>query len=406
MPLYRYRARDKKNVLHEGEQEAVSREAVANRLLEDRLTPVLIEEIKQATNFNIDFNYFTPKPTISLDDMVLFCRQMHALTRSGIPILRAILGLAETAKNPTMVAILKDVASVLSRGNTLSQALKNYQSYFSPLFISMVSVGESTGHLDEAFKQLVGHLEMERDTRKKVVAAMRYPTLVITAIFIAIMVVNIFVIPSFEKVFSKFGADLPFATQILLASSNFFLEYWWLIILVLVLTIVGFIKYTATEQGAYQWDRIKLTFPLVGGLLNKIALSRFTRTFSMLSSAGVPLLQALEVSAEAVGNRYIEANVKEMRHGIERGDSLARTANASGMFTPLILQMISVGEESGAVDVLLKDVSDFYDEETEYDVQNISAAIEPIMLVFMGIMVLTLALGIFLPLWDLGSAAR
>ncbi|MEY8264131.1 MAG: type II secretion system F family protein, partial [Bermanella sp.] len=225
-------------------------------------------------------------------------------------------------------------------------------------------------------------------------------------IFIAIMVVNVFVIPSFAKVFAKFGADLPFATKVLLASSNFFLEYWWLILGMLFIAIAGFIKYTRSQQGEYQWDKIKLSLPLVGGLLNRVALSRFTRTFSMLSRAGVPILQALEVSAEAVGNRYIEANVKDMRHGIERGDSLARSAHASGMFTPLILQMISVGEESGAVDVLLQDVSDFYDEETEYDVQNLSAAIEPIMLLFMGGIVLVLALGIFLPLWDLGAAAR
>jgi len=406
VPIFRYKARDKKGGLHEGQQESQSREAVAIRLMDDRLTPVLIEEIISTTKLNINFDQLFPEPKIGLNDMVLFCRQMHALTRSGIPIMRAIFGLAETAKNPTMVAILKDVAATLGRGNTLSQALSSHQSQFSPLFISMISVGESTGHLDQAFKQLVGHLEMERDTRKKVVAAIRYPTLVISAIFIAIMVVNVFVIPSFSKVFAKFGADLPFATKILLASSNFFLEFWWLILGLLFLSIVGFIKYTRTQEGEYQWDRVKLKLPLVGSLLNRIALSRFTRTFSMLSSAGVPILQALEVSAEAVGNRYIEANVKDMRHGIERGDSLARTANASGMFTPLILQMISVGEESGAVDVLLQDVSDFYDEETEYDVQNLSAAIEPIMLVFMGAMVLILALGIFLPLWDLGAAAR
>ena len=220
------------------------------------------------------------------------------------------------------------------------------------------------------------------------------------------MVVNVFVIPSFSKVFSKFGADLPLATSILLNTSNFFLEYWWLILGVVFGGIIYFIRYKKTEKGELQWDKFKLKLPLVGELLNKIALSRFTRTFAMLFSAGVPILQSLEVSAEAIGNRYIEMNVKEMRAGIERGDSLARTANASGMFTPLILQMITVGEESGAVDKLLEDVSDFYDQETEYDVQNLSSAIEPIMLVFMGGLVLILALGIFLPLWDLGAAAR
>ena len=406
VPLFQYQARDKKGELHKGEQEAADREAVANGLMDDRMTPVSITEVKAAKQFDLNVELFKHHPKITIDDMVLFCRQMYALTRSGIPIMRAVFGLAETSKNSTMEEILKDVGSSLGRGNTLSISLKSHESHFTPLFISMVHVGESTGKLDEAFQQLVGHLEMERDTRKKVSSALRYPTLVVTSIFIAIMVVNVFVIPSFSKVFEKFGADLPVATKILLATSEFFLNYWWLIIMVLVASIAGFIKYIKTEEGAYNWDRFKLKLPLVGSLLNRIALSRFTRTFSMLFSAGVPILQALDVSAEAIGNRFIEKNVKEMRQGIERGDSLARTANASGMFTPLILQMIAVGEESGAVDKLLEDVSDFYDEETEYDVQNLSAAIEPIMLVFMGGMILVLALGIFLPLWDLGAATR
>ena len=407
MPLYEFKARDKSGKLFEGELEGGSRDAIAAKIIEDRMLPVSINLIEKHAQINhIDLSRFFPDKKISLDDMVLFCRQMHALTRSGIPIMRAVFGLAETSKNPAMEEILKDIGHSLGRGNTLSQSLKQHEHQFSPLFVSMIHVGESTGKLDDAFSQLVRHLEMERDTKKKVTSALRYPSLVIVSIFAAIMVVNVFVIPSFSKVFSKFGADLPFATTILLNTSNFFLQYWWLIMGVVVFAIVGFFHYIKTEKGHYQWDKIKLKLPLVGDLLNRIALSRFTRTFAMLFSAGVPILNALEVSAEAIGNRYIEAAVKEMRSGIERGDSLARTANASGMFTPLILQMITVGEESGAVDKLLEDVSDFYDQETEYDVQNLSAAVEPIMLVFMGSLVLILALGIFLPLWDLGAAAR
>jgi MSHA biogenesis protein MshG len=408
MPIFLFKARDKLGKLHEGELEAANRDAIASRLIDDRMTPVSIVPIEAAPtlDLNIDLSRFFPEPKITLDDMVLFCRQMHALTRSGIPIMRAVFGLAETSKNPVMETILKDVGLSLGRGNTLSQSLKKFENQFTPLFISMVQVGESTGKLDDAFSQLVRHLEMERDTRKKITTAMRYPTMVMISVFTAIMVVNIFVIPSFSKVFSKFGADLPLATTILLNTSEFFLAYWWLIMGVLVVSIVGALKYIKTEQGEYNWHKLKLRLPLIGDLLNRISLSRFTRTFAMLFSAGVPILQALEVSAEAIDNRYIEAAVKEMRAGIERGDSLARTANASGMFTPLILQMIAVGEESGAVDKLLEDVSDFYDQETEYDVANLSAAIEPIMLVFMGGLVLVLALGIFLPLWDLGSVAR
>lgn len=404
MSLFTYKARDKKGDLHEGQQEAISREAVATRLIDDRMTPVFIEEVKKKQAFNLDIEIYNPNKKINIDDMVLFCRQMFALTKSGIPIMRAVFGLAETSKNSTMEKILKDVGSALGRGSTLSLALKSHESHFNSLFINMIHVGESTGKLDDAFKQLVGHLEMERDTKKKVTTALRYPSMVISAIFIAIMVVNIFVIPSFSKVFEKFGTDLPMATKILLATSNFFLNYWWLILVIISVIMFGSIKYIKTESGEFNWDKLKLKLPLVGGLLNRIALSRFTRTFAMLFSAGVPILQALDISAEAIGNRYIEKNVKEMRQGIERGDSLSRTANSSGMFTPLILQMITVGEESGALDTLLGDVSDFYDEETEYDVQNLSAAIEPIMLIFMGVMILVLALGIFLPLWDLGSA--
>jgi MSHA biogenesis protein MshG len=408
MPKFEFKARDKFGKLHEGSLEAASRGAIASRLMEDRMTPVsiVLAENEVVLNYQIDLKRFLPEPKISLDDIVLFCRQMHALTRSGIPIMRAVFGLAETSKNPIMENILKDVGQSLGRGNTLSQSIKVHEGQFSPLFISMVQVGESTGRLDDAFSQLVRHLEMERDTRKKVASALRYPTLVIVSIFSALMVVNLFVIPSFSKVFAKFGSELPFATMILLNTSNFFLAYWWLILSFVVISIFGFIKYVKTKRGRYNWDKIKLRLPLVGDLLNRIALSRFTRTFAMLFSAGVPILRALEVSAEAIGNAYIETAVKEMQSGIERGDSLARTANSSGMFTPLILQMITVGEESGAVDKLLEDVSDFYDQETEHDVQNLSAAIEPIMLVFMGGLVLILALGIFLPLWDLGSVAR
>ncbi len=406
MPLFFYKARDKRGELHSGEQEASHRSNVASRLIDDRLIPVSIEEIQPSIKLEDLLKQYLPKKSIPLDDMVLFCRQMHALTKSGIPIMRAVFGLAETSNNDVLKTVLQDVGSILSRGNTLSQALHQHEFYFSPIFISMVHVGESTGNLDQAFAQLVNYLEMIRDTKKKVSSALRYPLMVITSIVIALIVVNVVVIPSFAKVFEKFGNDLPFATQILLGTSNFFIEYWWLMIGIIIVSVIGFLKYIKTKQGGLNWDRIKLKLPIIGSLLNRICLSRFTRTFSMLYAAGVPILQAIDVSAEAIGNLYIEKNVREMRSGIERGDSLSRTANSSGMFTPLILQMIAVGEESGALDTLLHDVSEFYDEETDFQVERLSGAIEPIMLLFMGAMILVLALGIFLPLWDLSAGAR
>ena len=406
MPLFAYKARDKRGQLHSGEQEASQKSSVAARLIEDRLVPVSIEEITPSIKLEDIIKQYLPRKSIPLDDMVLFCRQMHALTKSGIPIMRAVYGLSETSNNEVLKEILQEVGNALSRGNTLSQALHSHEYYFSPIFISMVHVGESTGNLDQAFYQLVNYLEMIRDTKKKVSSALRYPTMVITSIVLAVIMVNIFVIPSFSKVFDKFGGELPFATQVLLGSSNFFIEYWWLMAMIFAVATAGIIHYVKTDKGALHWDRVKLKLPIIGGLLNRICLSRFTRTFSMLFASGVPILQAIDVSAEAIGNLHIEKNVREMRSGIERGESLSRTANSSGMFTPLILQMIAVGEESGALDSLLHDVSEFYDEETDFQVQRLSGAIEPIMLFFMGVMILVLALGIFLPLWDLSASAR
>ena len=406
MPLFSYKARDKRGQLHKGEQEASHKSSVAARLLDDRLTPVSIEEIKPSINLEDILKRYLPKKTIPLDDLVLFCRQMHALTKSGIPIMRAVFGLAETTNNEALKDVLQDIGSVLSRGKTLSQALQQHENFFSPIFISMVHVGESTGNLDQAFYQLVNYLEMMRETKKKISSALRYPSMVIASILIALVVVNVVVIPSFAKVFDKFGNDLPFATQMLLGTSHFFIEYWWLLIGIILTSLFGLSRYLKTEKGALNWDRLKLKLPIVGSLLNRVCLSRFTRTFSMLFASGVPILQSIDVSAESIGNLHIEKNVREMRIGIERGDSLSRTANSSGMFTPLILQMIAVGEESGALDALLLDVSDFYDEETDFQVQRLSGAIEPIMLLFMGAMILVLALGIFLPLWDLSANAR
>jgi MSHA biogenesis protein MshG len=408
MPKYVYRAKDVTGKTIQGEMEGISPDAVAKALQRDKIIPLAIELVAEHNQRNIllTLENLLPDPKVTLEDLILFCKQMHALTRSGIPIVRAIIGLAETTRNKTLEKILTDIGNFLSRGNTLTNALKMHNKIFPPLFISLINVGESTGHLDNAFAKLVTHLEMERDTRRRIGSALRYPILVISAVFVAIFIVNVFVIPSFASVFAKFGADLPLATRILLSISHFFIRYWWVLIGGIVITGIALLRYAQTPQGAYQLDRYKLKVPLVGDLLNRIALSRFARTFAMLYSAGVPIVQTIDTAGEAIGNLYISAAVKKMRSGIERGDSLARTANSTGMFTPLILQMIAVGEESGSVDKLLNDVADFYDEEVDYEIKRLAEAIEPILLVFMGLMVLVLALGIFLPLWDLGSAAK
>ena len=406
MPKFNYVGRKSSGEKVEGVIEASNSNTAATMLQSQQLIPVRIEPVVEETSNDIDLKQFLPKPKVTLDDLSMFCRQMHALTRSGMPIVRAITGLAETSKNETLAEVLHDIASNLVTGMALATAMRKHDDIFSDIFISMIHVGESTGKLDDAFKKLIDHVELERETRSRIKQAMRYPLTVVLSIATALMIINLFVIPQFSKVFKKLGADLPVPTQILIATSEFTLAYWWLMLIVSVGGVFGFLRYIGTEKGELWWDRVKLKLPLIGKIFEKIALSRFARSFAMMSESGVPILQGLNIVGATIGNKHISSSIEEMRRGIERGDSLARTAAASGMFTPLILQMIAVGEETGSVDQLLHDVADFYEEEVDYELKNLSQAIEPILLVFMGGLVVILALGVFLPMWELSSAMR
>lgn len=406
MAKFSYLGRNQQGDKVEGVIEASSVEVAAGMLQSQQLTPVRIEEAVEEASQNIDLKQFLPKPKVKLDDLSMFCRQMYALTRSGMPIVQAIRGLADTSKNERMAEVLNQIASELVIGSSLAVAMRNHSDVFSHIFVSMVHVGESTGKLDEAFKKLIDHIDLERETRSRVKQAIRYPASVVIAITVAMFIINLFVIPQFSKVFTKLGADLPLPTIILMTTSEFSVKYWWVILLFLIVSFFGFRYYIKTDDGELWWDRVKLRLPLMGKIFEKVALSRFARSFAMMSESGVPILQSLNIIGASIGNRYISNAVADMRRGIERGDSLARTSAASGMFTPLILQMIAVGEETGSVDKLLHDVADFYEEEVDYDLKMLSQAIEPILLVFMGIMVVVLALGVFLPMWELSSAMK
>ncbi len=280
-----------------------------------------------------------------------------------------------------------------------------FPKVFDNLFISMVHVGENTGLLEQSFLQLAKSLELERDTRRRIGQATRYPKMVVGALGAALTVINVFVIPKFASVFAKLGADLPMPTKILMATSNFFINYWWVVIAMIAAAIYGFNYWKKTDKGHYDWDRIKLRMPITGALFEKVTLSRFSRNFAMMLGAGLPITSALGIAGDSTNNKYVSTQINSMRTGIERGDSLLRTANTTGMFTPLVLQMMAVGEETGAIDKLLNDVADFYDEEADYALKRLSEAIEPILIVGMGVLVLILALGVFLPIWDLGKAA-
>jgi len=405
MAKFQFQGRDAKGGAVSGELELASQNAAVSELSRRGVTPIKITEIQDSGKKTSQINIQIFKPKVNLDELIIFCRQMSALTRAGIPIMRAMKGLADSTTSELLRETLTDVSKRLESGINLASSMQVYPDVFSELFISMIHVGENTGQLETAFKRLSESLELERNTRKRIKKATSYPKMVISAIMAALFIVNLFVIPKFASVFAKFGAELPLPTQVLVATSNFCLDYWWLMIGLFIAAVYGFKYWVKTEKGNYKWDKKKLTFPIVGVLFEQIALSRFTRNFAMMLAAGMPITHALAIAADSVGNKFIAARIFDMKIGIERGDSLLRTARATEIFTPLVLQMIAVGEETGSIDSLLNEVADFYDEEADYSLSRLSEAIEPILIVAMGGIVLVLALGVFLPIWDLGSAA-
>lgn len=404
MPNFSYKGRDRQGQAVSGQQEAQNQDALVEALMRKGIIPIAIKSVRVEAN-HVDFStLFTPK--IPISELVIFARQMYSLTKAGIPMIRAIKGLSESSANAKMKQVLNEVVSLLNNGNTLSSAMHAHPTVFTHIFVSIVRVGENTGRLDDSFLQISNYLELEMDTRRRITSATRYPVFVLVAIVSAMVILNIFVIPTFANMFSKFGVELPWATRALLASSAFFVNYWHMLLVFCVGLTIGLKYYVTTEKGKYQWGYIRIRMPVVGAVIEKTLLARFARSFSLMLRGGVPLNNSLSLVASAVDNAWMEQRILAMRAGIEQGKSLTITASESGMFTPLILQMVSVGDETGQVDELLLEAAQFYEREVDYELQSLTAKIEPILIGVVAVMVLILALGIFVPMWDMMSVVQ
>ncbi|MCH8492835.1 MAG: type II secretion system F family protein [Idiomarina sp.] len=426
MANFRYQGRNRAGKQVSGNIAAASESAVADQLLSSGITPLRILPTtggrnvasKSAANLGgrkqggikktesgagIALPDFLQRP-IPLPDLIMFIRQMYSLTKAGISMLRAVEGLAENATNKKLGAALKDLAEQLERGRGLSTAMAEHPKVFPRVVVAVVHVGENTGRLEQSFAQLAQYLEGELDTRKRIQAASRYPIFVSIFLLVAVVVLNIFVIPQFTSMFSNFGVELPLITRMLLASSSFFVNYTWLLVLGLALAITAVVQWLKKPEARERWDGWKLRMPAVGDIVERSLLARFCRSFSVMLNSGVPLTQALGLVSETLDNRYMSVRVADMRKGIERGETLLRVSRNSGLFTPLVLQMVSVGEETGSLDDLLVEAAEYYEREVDYDLKNITARIEPIMISIVAVMVLFLALGIFLPMWEMMSA--
>jgi MSHA biogenesis protein MshG len=406
MASFTWRGRNAQGELAQGVMEAEDDNRVADQLLAIGIAPLAISA-RGSVVVNPTGAWQTLRsPPVNDLDLLMLSRQMYTLQKAGVPILRALAGLQASTQKVSLASLLEDLRASLDQGRELATAMARHPRIFDGFYVAIIRVGEMTGKLTEAFERLAIHMEFELDVKARVKQALRYPTMVMGAIGVALVVVNMFVIPTFAKVFAGFKAELPLMTRFLLGFSNWTVRWWPLLLAGAVGGVWALRVWLQTPEGRYRWDRLKLRLPIAGPIVLKATLARFARSFAMASSSGVPITRAMSVVAQTVDNAWMARRVEQMRDGVERGESLSRCAAAAGIFTPVVLQMIAVGEETGELDNLLVEVATMYERETDYAIKGLSSAIEPVLLSIIGAMVLVLALGIFLPLWNLGQAAR
>lgn len=404
MDIFEYKGRNKLGEIMRGTIESPSAHAVATWMINSGIAPIQIKtqsnKLQGQPAWLISLQ---GADVLSRRDLLLFTRQMGTMVKSGIPMMQALMGIQKSTNNPVLIDLLREIRADLDKGIELSGAMARHPKVFNDYYVSMVGVGENTGQLEEIFKRLHEQLVFEKHMIEKIKSALRYPSFVMIAIFIAISVMVLFVIPAFAKFYAKLHASLPFLTIALLETSRIAVAYWWIILAAISGCIYGFNRYTKLPTGRYKWDKFKLRLPILGNIIKKATLARFCRSFATASKSGVPLVQAFTLVSRVVDNAFFEERILLMRSGVERGESMLSVAQSAGVFSPLELQMISVGEDTGDVDGMLNQVADLYQEEVEYEVGRLSETVEPLLLSVMGVLVLIIMLGVFLPMWDLGT---
>jgi MSHA biogenesis protein MshG len=406
MPIFNYSGRNARGEAMQGQIESQNPRAVAAWMLSAGITPIDIRQLAGQEERPQWLRTLLGQRPINDVDLLLFTRQMGTLVKAGVPMMQAIASIQKSTRKQSLVDTLQALRDGLDKGLELSGAMAHYPKVFDEYYVNMVKVGEGTGRLEEIFRRLFLQLDFEKHMKNKIKGAVRYPTFVITAIAIAAAILNLYVIPVFAKVYIGMKVALPPLTQVLIATSNFAVSYWWAVVAVAVLAAYAFRSWTGTREGRYTWDKHKLKFPIIGSIVVKATIARFCLSLSIASRSGIPLMQAFTLVSRVVENAFYEQRILQMREGVERGESMLRVAQSAGIFTPLELQMIAVGEETGEIDQMLEEVAKMYQEEVEFEVDRLSETLEPILIAAAAVLVLILMLGVFLPLWDLGAAAR
>jgi MSHA biogenesis protein MshG len=404
--VYSYKARSSDGKLVSGRAQGDTVEQVAQRLLAGGNVPVDIQALGVAGNLNLEkLGRSLGFGRVKITDLVLFSRQMYTITRAGIPLLQGMRGLVSSTHNSVLRETLEDVLESLEGGRDLAASFARHPDIFPKIYVSIVSVGEATGTLEKSFQRLTEYLTQEKDMHDRVKGAVRYPIIVMITICLAAGFLSAVVIPKFAPVFAQLKGDLPLPTRILLGSSAAVRDYWPYTLGVIALLIYGFRSWLRTPAGRMRWDAFKLRVPVMGKLMYEATLSRICRSMAISLAAGMPMTSTLAVISRSSGNVFMSERIGMLATTVERGESLSRAASASGLFSPLVLQMVAIGEETGALPELLDEAAGYYEREVDHALKNLSSSIEPILIVTVGGMVLILALGIFMPLWDVISKA-
>jgi len=398
MPLFEYKGIKDNGQMVTGTMEAPVAGTVFEHLDKQRITPIKIA-VKKTASAGFNISLFKRKPKVKIIEITQFTKQLVTLIKAGVPIVSALDALSEQQDNPGFKAILKQVHDDVEEGMNFSDALKKHPSIYNDLYVYGVKAGETGGVLDQVLERIGSLMAYELEIKQKVKGAIRYPVFVICALIIAFVVLMVVVVPKFIQIFGS-AKNLPLPTRILIGISSFFQNYWWLLLLGLAGAFFGFTYYISTPKGRYNFDNFKLKVPVFGNLFLKSAMSRFAHMFETLNRSGLPILQTMEIVSATIGNKVISKGLEQVGQGIEKGRGIAGPLKESELFPPLVIRMIAVGEQSGSLDEMLHNVSEHYDNEVNYLIENLVGLIEPILTISIGAVVLFLALSIFLPLWS------
>lgn len=400
MNTYQYKARDKLGRLLKGVMGADSADAVSLRLRQMGYAPVVISQKEEQVQVGSIFDRLAG---VGFVDLNMFTRQFYCLQKAGLPLLGSLNALKEQSTNKVLKDTVGQIIIDVEGGSSLSAAMERHPRIFNVLYVNMIKAAEVSGKLDEAFQRLATLGEHDEIIRLRIKSASRYPLIVVVAVIIGFAVLTTLVVPRFAKIYSRFTVALPLPTLILLWLNYAIRKFWWLLIIISLAVIFSFHRLIHTKGGRFLWDGLKLRVPVFGPLLVKLVMSRFARTTSTLMHSGVPILQILELVSGGVGNVVIVRTIDNIKVSVNEGRGMLEPMKMSGVFPPVVIQMVAVGEETGKLDELLLHVSDYYDLQVDYTLNNLVALIEPLLIVVLGLVVLFMALGIFLPMWNLMS---